>query len=297
MNSVTVRAFGKVNLSLNICGVCGKLHALDSVISSIDLCDDVTVHRNSDGALRVVFAPCDDAVSASDCKAIPAENSVQRALNALKRDYPDFGVTVEVKKRLPFAGGLGGSSADAAGVLCAVNFLYPNMFSPRAILRAAAKAGSDVPVMLAGGYARLTGTGGEMERFSAPPLSLCVVKPSGGVESKEAYRIFDELHASGRFCPSDNARLIEALKQGDFEGIAGELNNALAKAAISICPSMRDALDAIKVAGGVPFVTGSGSCCCGLFPSLADAECATGILSNSFTAYAVSTVLHGCEKI
>lgn len=297
MNSVTVRAFGKVNLSLNICGTCGKLHTLDSVIASIDLCDDVTVHRTEDGALRVVFAPCSDAVTEEECKSIPAENSVQRALSALKREYPALGVTVEVKKRLPFAGGLGGSSADAAGVLSAVNLLYPRIFSPRAILRAACAAGSDVPVMLAGGYARLTGTGGEVERFSAPPLFLCLVKPNGGVESREAYRVFDELHAGGQFCPSDNARLMAALKQVDFDGIAGQLKNALAAAAMQLCPAMRDALDAIGKTGGVPFVTGSGNCCCGLFRAEEDAVRAAGILRGSFLSYAVTTVARGYEKI
>ena len=296
MNSITVRAFGKINLSLNILGKQGKLHALDSVITSIDISDDVTVHR-SDGAPRVVFAPCGHGVTAAECAAIPPENSVTRALDALKEVHPAFKVAVEVRKRIPFAGGLGGSSADAAGVLKAVELLYPNTFSPQAILRAAEGAGSDVPVMLAGGFARLTGTGGEVTRFSAPPLSICLVKPAGGVESREAYRAFDALHADGRFCPSDNDSLVAALKKGDFAGIAGELRNALFEPSVSLCPSMREALSAVEEVGGVPFVTGSGSCCCGLFSSREQAEEAAKTLNKRFTAFAVSSVPCGVEKI
>ena len=297
MNSITVRAFGKVNLSLNILGKAGKLHALDSIITSIDLCDDVTVHRTKSGALRVVFAPCGGFTTAAECAAIPPENSVTKAIYALKEGYSALGVTVEVKKRIPFAGGLGGSSADAAGVLFAVDLLYPNAFSPQEILRAAACAGSDVPVMLAGGFARLTGTGGEVSRFSAPPLFLCVVKPSGGVESREAYRVFDTLHESGRFCPSSNDLLAAALKKGDFAGVSAQLKNALAEPAVSLCPSMNEALSALKGQGGVPFVTGSGSCCCGLFSSREEAEEAASVLGKKFTAFAASTVARGCEKI
>lgn len=297
MDSVTVRVCGKVNLSLNITGVRGKLHMLDSVIASIDLCDDVTVHRTNDGALRVVFASCGDAVSDADCKAIPPENSVQRAFDALKRDFPALGATVEVKKRLPFAGGLGGSSADAAGTLFALDLLYPHVFTPLQLLRAAFCAGSDVPVMLAGGYARLKGTGGEVERFSAPSLSMVIVKPCGGVESKEAYRVFDAHNAGGVFCPADNERLIAALRAGDFCGIAGELKNALQDAAITLCPPMKGGLQAIEKAGGVPFVSGSGSCCCGMFASRAEAERAREELKSDFPAFAVTTTAHGCEKI
>lgn len=59
MNEITVRAYAKINLFLTVTGtetVCGKiLHALDTVMCSVDIADDVRAVKRPDGELRVFF--------------------------------------------------------------------------------------------------------------------------------------------------------------------------------------------------------------------------------------------------
>ena len=48
-NSVTVKARGKINLSLNITGVHGGMHILDSVVAPVDVYDIVSVKFTGTG--------------------------------------------------------------------------------------------------------------------------------------------------------------------------------------------------------------------------------------------------------
>ena len=58
MYSVTVKSYAKVNLSLNISGVQGGYHAIDSVVASIDLCDAVRVRARRDERINVYMRGC-----------------------------------------------------------------------------------------------------------------------------------------------------------------------------------------------------------------------------------------------
>lgn len=255
MDTVTIKAFAKVNLSLNIVGATNKLHLLDSVMASVALADTVTVERYSRNEVEF------------DCDMIE-NNTAKRALDAfdgkLKHKY-----RVRVEKRIPMKGGLGGSSADAAAVIKAISLLESPDVDYRGI---ALSVGSDVPFMTTGGCARVRGSGENMfffrNRFRPFMVAL---SPDCGVSTGEAYAEFDRLNKERKKELSDNDKLVELLMDGD-SGALAHIDNALEEAALNLAPKIADAQKILFSFNPLCVkLTGSGSYSIAYFSSLDDA--------------------------
>mgnify|MGYP001623753385 FL=1 len=111
MFSAKVRSWAKLNLSLNISGVSGGYHLLDSVVCSVDICDTVCAKARSDALVNVYM-------HGLGSENIPPEkNNAVRAGEAFVAAFGTRGADIDIYKDIPLGAGLGGSSADAAGVL------------------------------------------------------------------------------------------------------------------------------------------------------------------------------------
>ena len=257
---VKIRARAKVNLALNIDGVSAGMHILDSVLVSIDLFDELEVRFN-DGDITVAYF---DGVSGKNIPT-PDGDTVTRALSYLRGFIPSLGASVKVRKGIPVGGGVGGSSADAAAVIFAAKELY-NLGDD--VISGAVKVGSDVPAMVYGGALRLRGAGENVVKFDCPQLHFVVANKGGGVSTREAFKEFDRLYPALKYAPSDIPALIAALKSGDIVGAAKNVFNALTLPAVNLCPDINEVLGLICDTNAVArFMTGSGSCCCGLYSS------------------------------
>lgn len=53
MDSVSVKVHAKINLSLNVCGKTDNYHVLDTVMTSVDIADVVSVRKS-----RVLLSKC-----------------------------------------------------------------------------------------------------------------------------------------------------------------------------------------------------------------------------------------------
>lgn len=114
-----------MNLSLNITGRDGY-HRLDSVFVSVSAYDYVTVAERLDDTVRIDFPGI-----AID----PYASTVAKAVNALRAQFGGFGAEIVVEKKIPVGSGIGGSSADAAAVIRALDYLFG--FTARGLDRAA----------------------------------------------------------------------------------------------------------------------------------------------------------------
>jgi len=112
--SVKITAFAKVNLSLNIEGRADGLHKLDSVMMSVDCFDTVTVTERADEKITVAF---------DDPTIDPVRNTAYKAAAAVCGKL-HRGADISVQKGIPVGAGLGGSSADGAAVLRALDLFY-----------------------------------------------------------------------------------------------------------------------------------------------------------------------------
>ena len=122
--SLKLSSFAKINWSLRIIGKRPDgYHDLLTVLQTVSLCDELQFKLRDDN--RIVLK-CDDP-------AIPTDetNLIVKAANALgRRLQSSTGAEIELTKRIPAKGGLGGASANAAVTLLALNALWRGDLEP-----------------------------------------------------------------------------------------------------------------------------------------------------------------------
>lgn len=246
--SVTLRAPAKLNLSLEVLNrVAGGLHALRSVMVPVDLCDEILIRPGKDG----LHFTCND-------RALQNDNLVERAYNALGLAG---GVTIELRKNIPTAAGLGGGSSDAAAILLAAQRGEFGKAPQIDYLMTALSLGSDVPFFLAQTAALVEGTG---ERVTAlgrvPDWHAVIVRPPVAVSTAQAYQALDERERAVRPRNSSaSLALGEALQRAQFDRVVELLHNDFLEV-YAATPEIAQALDMLREAGAAkPMLSGSGS--------------------------------------
>jgi 4-diphosphocytidyl-2-C-methyl-D-erythritol kinase len=190
--SVRIRSFAKINLGLRI----GPLrsdgfHELLTVYQTIGLHDvlRVRVERGSGIEIR-----CDDP-------RVPKDDSntcyriAERVMTAMRARGR---VVIEIEKRLPVQGGLGGASANAVAALLALERALRTNLAAEERLRIAAEVGSDLPLFLIGGTVLGVGRGERVYPLPDFPATACVVvTPEIGVSTPKAFAEWDNLCGAG----------------------------------------------------------------------------------------------------
>jgi 4-diphosphocytidyl-2-C-methyl-D-erythritol kinase len=184
--SVTVRSFAKINLGLYI----GPprpdgFHELRTVYQTIGLYDLITIGVRRGAGIEILSADSRVPTDATNtCYRI-----VERAMAALGAKGR---VTVEIEKRLPVQGGLGGASANAVATLLALERALKKRLPQADRLRIAAEVGSDLPLFLVGGTALGVERGEAVFPLPDLPAIPCViVTPEIGVSTPRAFADWD----------------------------------------------------------------------------------------------------------
>ena len=283
MESVSVKVYAKINLSLNVCGKTDNYHALDTVMTSVNLADVVSVRKSQDCSFRVTF----------DGENMDSSNAF-KAARLMSGRFGCGGADICVRRGIPSGGGLGGSSADAAGVMRALNLLYGLKIDEGRLAEAAAEIGSDVPYMLAGGYARLVGTGGDFKSFDGPDGRI-ILAGSGTVSTKECFETFDRLKADG--IAADNDALTARLVSGGFNAAAGFTGNALFGAAAALNPSVEEIHGIMRSHGLDACMTGSGAYVFGIGSDESMLAAGTALKERGYSSDIINIVKKGCEIV
>ncbi len=101
-------------------------------------------------------------------------------------------VVVEIEKRLPVQGGLGGASANAVATLLGLERVLKKSLAAAERLRIAAEVGSDIPLFLVGGTVLGVGRGELVYPLEDLPATACVVvTPEVGVSTPKAFAEWD----------------------------------------------------------------------------------------------------------
>jgi len=184
--SVTVRSFAKINLGLYI----GPprpdgFHELRTVYQTIGLYDRITVGVRPGAGIEIQSEDSRVPTDATNtCYRI-----VERAMAVLGAKGR---VTVEIEKRLPVQGGLGGASANAVATLLALERALKKRLPQADRLRIAAEVGSDLPLFLVGGTALGVERGEAVFPLPDLPAIPCViVTPEIGVSTPRAFADWD----------------------------------------------------------------------------------------------------------
>jgi 4-diphosphocytidyl-2-C-methyl-D-erythritol kinase len=160
IKAVTVRVPAKVNLQLSV-GPREEdgFHNLVSVFQAISIFDEITLTLAEPNSGLTV------SITGDQTHGVPADasNLAAQAAALLAKEFDlVIDAHLEIKKSIPVAGGMAGGSADAAGTIVAIDYLYSLNMSREEMSDIAAKLGSDVPFMLNGGTAIGTGHGDQL---------------------------------------------------------------------------------------------------------------------------------------
>jgi 4-diphosphocytidyl-2-C-methyl-D-erythritol kinase len=177
MREVKVPAFAKINLRLDILGKRPDgYHELRTIFQSVSLRDELVLRASRHPGIALMVS------GNARLSAEPLRNNlVYRAVDALRHELKiRSGVEIELRKKIPAGGGLGGGSSDAAAALLGYLQLNAKTLPPARLIEIAVSLGADVPFFLFGGRALGVNRGDEIYPLPGiPKHSLLVVVPCG----------------------------------------------------------------------------------------------------------------------
>ena len=215
--TVTLRSFAKINLGLRI-GARREdgFHDLLTVYQTIGLHDAIRVSAVRGSGIEI---RCDDRRVPKD-ESNTCHRIVEKALDALNVKKK---IVIEIEKRLPVRGGLGGASSNAVAALLGTERALNKFLGAEERLRIAAEVGSDLPLFLIGGRVLGVGRGEQVFPLEDLGATACVVvTPEVGVSTPGAFAAWD------RLCGADTPVRESSLTQR---------NSRKATSAAGLCPA------------------------------------------------------------
>jgi 4-diphosphocytidyl-2-C-methyl-D-erythritol kinase len=183
----------KVNLGLEVTGRRDDgYHDLVTVLETISLFDAID------------FAPASRREVMSNIDISNEEDLVVRALDAVEQEFNlELNISVQIKKEIPVAAGLGGGSSDAGTMLNALGVLLG--LDNERLLQIAISLGSDVPFFLRGGTALASGTGTTLTPIEPKHARWYVIVTPGITIAEKTGRLYGELTPDD-FASGDSVR-------------------------------------------------------------------------------------------
>lgn len=257
MDSINIIARAKINLSLEVKGKREDgYHILSMVMQSIELYDNIAIVINGTRKITIDsnanFIPKDERNIAYKAAVLFNNES------GLSTGYDIF-----IKKNIPSGAGMGGGSADAAGVLVALNKLNGNLFSNQKLMQMGLKLGADVPFCMVGGTKLAEGIGEEFTELRDIDMKLLIVKPDIGISTAQAFKRLklDEITHN-----PDTEKLITAINKNHKRDIYKYMDNALYDFSLELVPEMESIINTLVDFGSErAMMTGSGSTVFGIF--------------------------------
>lgn len=281
--ALKARAPAKINFWLEVLARrADGYHELSSLMLPIGIYDELD--------LRIL--PQEGIVLECDQPEIPCDGS-NLAWRAAELFYEAVSVRpalrIGIRKRIPMAAGLGGGSADAAGVLVGLSRLYPGKVPPESLHEMATQLGADVPFFLYGKPALATGIGDRLEELSGiPAYPLLLVKPPVTVSTAWVYNSLKLTRGESRI----NVPRFMA----DPWSIAEFLQNDLESVTLSAIPVLSHLKEWLVEQGALgALMSGSGPTVFGVFTSMETAGAAESAARSAWPDawVARTTVLGG----
>ena len=286
---VTVKAYAKINLTLDIVGKReDDYHLLESVMQSVSLHDTVTVTSDDSGEISVS--------TSNDSIADDKTNIAYRAAEAFfeQTGITNTGLDIRIKKRIPTGAGMAGGSADGAAVILALNEIYSAELTEEQLCDIGETVGADIPFCITGGTMMVRGIGNILSPL--PSLDNCfivIAKPEDSVSTGGAYKAVDEY--PGRLTHPLTEDVCGDICAEDIEGLSSRLCNVFEQAlALPGSLAIRDEMLENGALGAC--MTGSGSAVFGIFDDEDDARKCSDVLKKTYDdVFLTEPVSRGCE--
>jgi 4-diphosphocytidyl-2-C-methyl-D-erythritol kinase len=284
---IRASAPAKVNLVFEV----GQLaadgyHPVNSLFLALELREELTLVKGEAGTGISIYVH-GDSLPEAHINAVPTDQSnlVHKTAvlfaQKLGKQIPDL--QIDIRKRIPVAGGMAGGSADAAAMLVAMNeFMHLEHGTPNLTLEElaaiGAELGSDVPFCLYGGMAIGTGRGEVITALSdlAFETNWLLCASSKGLSTPTVYAAFDEMGSHTVFTDLTDASAIASAHE-----LGQRMSNDLEQAAFRLMPSLSELVDQLEQLGAIrAMVSGSGPTIAALFDSEAKAIEVSNLLKS-----------------
>ncbi len=279
--SVTELGYAKINLHLDVIGkMPDGYHAVETVMQTLSLCDEVTVSlREGEG----FFAVC-------NVEGVPSDerNIAVRAANFFC-EYTGraLGGEIRIRKEIPMAAGMAGGSADGAATLRALNRLCGEPLRLEELCLLGARLGADVPFCIVGGSAYADGRGDALHPFPSMPDCVIVAACEGeGVSTPWAYGLLDRKYrnfsSNSGYQPRKADGLRAALDRGDLGFVCENMYNVFEEPILAERPIAARVKEILRGVGAMgAMMSGSGPSVFGVFDCEEAAEKARGALAEA----------------
>lgn len=289
--TLAIKSFAKLNLFLQVLNQRkDKFHNLSTLFARIDLADDLIFSRRNDSLIKIK----------TSSRQVPLDqrNLCYRAAALLKQELKlNYGVQIQLKKRIPVGAGLGGGSSNAASVLVGLNKFWNLNLSQAQLVKLGAKLGSDVAFFIYNTkFALGRGRGDKIKplaELNKLKLWFILVYPGIKVSTPLIYQKLERFSKLTRV--KCNAKMLtsELLKNGrDFD--AKFLVNDLEAVTFGLYPQVYQVKNALSDIGLEKIMmSGSGSAVfalCNGRKQARDLSVKLALLHKSWQVFAVSTV-------
>jgi len=273
----------KINLGLHIHGKREDgFHELETIFQMVSLYDDVELELLSSG----IKLEC-------DTPGVPTDdtNLVCKAALLLRQSYQveGKGVSIRLKKKIPFGAGLGGGSGNAAGVLMGLNRLWDLKIEREKLSKLAAELGSDVPFFLTSPCALGMGRGEQLKVLKpCAKFQVLLVFPGFPVATSWVYQNL-KLKLTKR--ENNISILRKNLSLSDITSLGSRLYNDLEPVVIQRFPEVQVVKDELGAWGALGvLLSGSGSTVFGIFDDPEKARIACAGLNGTWERVIVETI-------
>ena len=253
-----VAAQAKVNLRLRVLArEISGYHQLETLFLRLELADTIRVRRTTGARSLDIVGTVDEALLG------PVERNLawRAATGYVETTGMTGGFAIELCKRIPIGGGLGGGSADAGAVLRALDVVNPVPLGWRALAGLAGQLGSDVPFLTTElVYALAWGRGERMLALAAPPArTVALVVPPFAVHTAAAFGWVADREPPGRG-DSEHEAPFTTNALSNWDGIAAVARNDFEAVIAHRHPVIAGHVAALRLAGcRIAMLTGSGS--------------------------------------
>lgn len=230
----------KINLFLRVLGRRPDgYHEIASLFQAVSLHDDMYFAALPSDANADQLSCNNPAVPVDDSNLVIKAFKAFRARTGVKTYF-----RVQIDKRIPAQGGLGGGSGNAATALWAANKLSGKPLTTEELADVGAEFGSDVSFFFSMGTAYCTGRGEILKPLDRLlPQTLWLIKPKEGLSTADVFKKLDLSTTSD----ADPQELLRKIQEEIF--VLCDYINDLEKPSFELLPCLAEIKDALEEAG------------------------------------------------
>lgn len=258
MNSISVKAYAKINLGLDVIRKREDgYHDVSMIMQSLELHDNITINKQQESGIHIStnlsYIPNDQGNLVSKAASLFFETmSIQE------------GISITLEKNIPVAAGLAGGSSDAAATLKGLNELYGAGLSRDELMKLGVQIGADVPYCILLGTALSEGIGEILTPLAPmPECTILLVKPDISVSTKYVY---ENLRLTDSIVHPNIPVMCEALASGDLNMLIKNMDNILQTVTIKDYPIITNIKNKmLELGAATSLMSGSGPTVFGIY--------------------------------